>query len=148
MSKIYTIGFTKKSAQTFFELLAVNKIEVLLDVRLKNTSQLAGFSRYPDIEYFFENIIHGQYISDILFAPSDEILKNYKKNLIDWNEYVYEYEKLMLERNIKEHILRKYKEMLKKTVCLLCSEEKANHCHRSLVAAKFHEIFGMEVINL
>lgn len=148
MDKILTIGFTKKSAQFFFELLEHNKVDVLLDVRLKNTSQLAGFSRYPDIKYFLKTINKAQYISDTIFAPTDEILKNYKQKKINWEKYVVEYEKLMKKRRIEEYILEAYKRFDGKTICLLCSEEKADYCHRSLVAQKFKQVLGGEIVNL
>lgn len=78
MDNIYTIGFTKKSAEKFFGLLQKNGINILLDVRLNNTSQLAGFSKYPDIKYFLNQICNIQYISDTKFAPEEWILKDYK----------------------------------------------------------------------
>lgn len=148
MNSVYTIGFTKKSAQDFFELLEVNKIDVVLDVRLKNTSQLAGFSRYPDIEYFLKKIHEMDYISDTLFAPTEEILKNYKNKLINWDEYVCKYNKLMDERKIENHIAEEYGDLEGKRICLLCSEEKADHCHRRLVAERFMKIFEMKIVNL
>jgi len=148
MNNIYTIGFTKKSAQAFFGLLESNEIEVVLDVRLKNTSQLAGFSRYPDIKYFLEKIIGAEYISDTLFAPTEEILNRYKKKIISWNDYVYNYNRLMDDREIEEYILKKYQMAKEKKMCLLCSEEKADYCHRQLVADKFKILLNMEIINL
>ncbi|MEG0566355.1 MAG: DUF488 family protein, partial [Hungatella sp.] len=69
MDKIYTIGFTKKSAEKFFDLLIRNNISIVLDIRLNNTSQLAGFSKFPDIKFFLEKIGGIDYLSDIRFAP-------------------------------------------------------------------------------
>ena len=148
MNNIYTIGFTKKSAETFFELLINNRIEVLLDVRLNNTSQLAGFSKYPDIEYFLKNICNIKYISDTTFAPEEWILKDYKNKKMSWEEYVENFGELMEKRNIQEHILENYKELANKRICLLCSEEKSDFCHRSLVAEYFKSVFGLQIINL
>lgn len=85
MEQIYTIGFTKKHAEIFFGLLQKNKIEVLIDVRLNNTSQLAGFSKYPDIQFFLKEICDIQYISDTAFAPEDWILKDYKSKKLHGN---------------------------------------------------------------
>lgn len=148
MNNIYTIGFTKKSAETFFELLINNRIEVLLDVRLNNTSQLAGFSKYPDIEYFLKNICNIKYISDITLAPEEWILKDYKNKKMSWEEYVENFGELMEKRNIQEHILENYKELANKRICLLCSEEKSDFCHRSLVAEYFKSVFGSQIVNL
>jgi uncharacterized protein (DUF488 family) len=148
MQEIYTIGFTKKSAEIFFGLLIRNSIDIVLDVRLNNTSQLSGFSKYPDIKYFLNSIAGIQYLSDIKFSPSEEILKNYKANKIKWNEYVLCFNNLMKERDIEKYIYSNYKIVCDKKVCLLCSEEKPDNCHRSLVANEFNTVFGNTIIHL
>lgn len=140
MDDIYTIGFTKKSAEGFFELLQEKHIEIILDVRLNNTSQLAGFSKYPDIKYFLGKICNIQYISDIQLAPEEWILKDYKDKKITWDQYVIHFNELMEKRNITEHIKSCYDVLNGKRICLLCSEEKADHCHRLLIAQRFKEI--------
>ena len=93
MKKIYTIGFTKKSAENFFEILEKNNISKIVDIRLNNTSQLAGFTKYPDIEFFLKKISHIEYVHDSLFSPLNETLKKYKSKNITWNDYVLEFEK-------------------------------------------------------
>ena len=108
MECIYTIGFTKKSAKKFFGLLKENQIELLLDVRLNNTSQLAGFSKYPDIEFFLNEICQISYISDTHFAPEEWLLKEYKSKKIDWNQYVKFFDKIMDERDITNYIKHNY----------------------------------------
>jgi len=148
MKKIYTIGFTKKNAEIFFELLRANEIDILLDVRLKNTSQLAGFSRYPDVEYFMNKILGAEYIHDTVFAPTDDIMKDYKDKKIDWSEFISRYDCLADERKTEKHILKEYKDKSKKNICLICSEEKADNCHRLLVAERFKKLFKMEIVNL
>ena len=82
MNKLYTIGFTKKNAEKFFELIRKNDITLLVDVRLNNTSQLAAFSKYPDIEFFLKEICSCDYKHEILFAPEDSTLSRYKKKTI------------------------------------------------------------------
>lgn len=148
MNQIYTIGFTKKSAETFFDLLKKNNIEVLMDVRLNNTSQLAGFSKYPDIEYFLRNICSTNYIHDIMFSPEEWILKDYKNKIITWEQYVSFFQELMEKREIENYIKSKYEVLSNKRICLLCSEEKPDFCHRALVAEYFSKVFGMYVKNL
>jgi len=148
MKKIYTIGFTKKNAETFFELLRANEIDILLDVRLKNTSQLAGFSRYPDVEYFMNKILGAEYIHDTVFAPTDDIMKDYKDKKIDWSEFISRYDCLADERKTEKHILKEYEDKSKENICLICSEEKADNCHRLLVAERFKKLFKMEIVNL
>ncbi|MDR1832597.1 MAG: DUF488 domain-containing protein [Fusobacteriaceae bacterium] len=146
--KIYTIGFTKKSAENFFSVLEEQHIEALVDIRLNNTSQLAGFSRYPDLPYFLEKIIHVRYIQDPDFAPSKEMLRRFREGDINWDAYTLAYQKLLEERNIKDHIQEKYRDFLDKNICLLCSEDKADHCHRSLAAQEIKKQLGGEIINL
>lgn len=148
MEKLFTIGFTKKSAEYFFELLKCNQVDVVLDVRLNNTSQLAGFSKYPDIKYFLREICNIQYISDIEFAPEEWVLKDYKTKKITWEEYVFHFDKIMEQRGILERIRVKYSDFAEQRICLLCSEEKAANCHRSLVAQRFREVFDSNIINL
>lgn len=148
MECIYTIGFTKKSAKKFFGLLKENQIELLLDVRLNNTSQLAGFSKYPDIEFFLNEICQISYISDTHFAPEEWLLKEYKSKKIDWNQYVKFFDKIMDERDITNYIKHNYTAYQDNRICLLCSEEKAENCHRYLVAQKFVEVFNCKIINL
>lgn len=148
MSNIYTIGFTKKSAEKFFGLLEENNIDVILDVRLNNTSQLAGFSKFPDIRFFLNRISDIDYMSDIKFAPEDWILKDYKSGKMTWDDYVMNYQALMEKRNIEHYIKKKYSNMISRNVCLLCSEEQADNCHRLLVAKMFQKQFNCGIINL
>lgn len=144
MDKIFTIGFTKKSAKTFFELLEDNDIEVLLDIRLNNTSQLAAFTKYPDIKYFLKEICNIEYIHDIAFAPDENTLKKFKKKLINWEQYIIEFTQTMSKRNINKYIKAHY--IIEKRLCLLCSEATPNQCHRSLVANYFREILPVLTI--
>jgi uncharacterized protein (DUF488 family) len=129
---IYTIGFTKKTAQEFFELLKENNIKHLLDVRLNNVSQLAGFTKGNDLKYFLKEICECTYTHDIKLAPTKEILDSYKKKSITWNEYEQLFNKLLNERNKNNNILSKYDNFV--ATCLLCSEVTAENCHRRLVA--------------
>lgn len=148
MAKLYTIGFTKKSAQKFFELLKKNEINTIIDIRLNNTSQLSGFAKYPDIKFFLKNLNNIEYIHDLKFSPTESLLKNYKNNSFTWNDYIENFENIMNEREIEKHIVVEYKDCLEKIYCLLCSEDISEKCHRSLVAMRFNKIFGIEIVNL
>ncbi len=135
MTNIYTIGFTKKEAKTFFELLKSYGITLIVDVRLNNTSQLSGFSKFPDIEYFLEKCSLCHYKSDKFFSPEEKTLKDYKSGKIDWNGYVAQFYSTMKKRNIREYIKINYDYLIKsEKICFLCSEETPDNCHRRLIA--------------
>lgn len=129
---IFTIGFTKKTAKQFFELLNKNNVEILLDIRLNNKSQLAGFTKGDDLQYFLSELCHCEYRHCLEFAPTKEILDAYKKKQIAWNEYESQYAALMNKR-------AKYLEFSNRfanytNICLLCSEPTPEQCHRRLLA--------------
>lgn len=145
--QIYTIGFTKKTAQRFFELLKNNNVELMLDIRLNNTSQLAGFAKYPDIKYFLHVISDIEYVHDSTFSPSEATLKKYKKKEIEWQHYVEEFNQTMVKREIREYIQANY--AIEKRICLLCSESMADQCHRRLVSNEFKKVFSdLEIVHL
>lgn len=149
MGELYTIGFTQKSAKKFFNLLKNNLIDIVIDVRLNNTSQLAGFSKYPDIEYFLCDLLNIKYIHDAKLSPTENILKDYKKKKISWSEYTNRFNELMGQRNIELHIQEKYNDCQNIKYCLLCSENEPEQCHRSLVSDYFYKIYKqLKVINL
>lgn len=142
------MGFTKKTAEQFFTTIKENKIAVVIDVRLNNTSQLASFAKFPDIKYFLKNLSNCGYAHDLNFAPKETTLKEYKSKKIDWNGYVMQFEKTMNSRNIDAYILRKYSKHSGVNMLLLCSEVKHTECHRSLVSERFRNVLDVEVINL
>jgi uncharacterized protein (DUF488 family) len=127
--EIYSIGFTQKSASEFFETLKAHGIERLLDVRLNNTSQLAGFAKQADLAYFLRAICGAVYEHEPLLAPTQEMLDTYKKKKGDWDVYTEEYLNLIRSRGV-ESVLSK--ESFDKRTVLLCSEAAAEHCHRRL----------------
>ena len=145
---LYTIGFTKSTAEHFFERMKEAGVEVVLDVRLKNTSQLAGFARMPDIQYFLKNLVGAEYIHDPYLAPTDEILTAYKKKQIDWAEYEERFGKLMAQREIDSHLAGRYADAVQRKYCLLCSEDTPKNCHRRLIAGRMAELLKMEVVHL
>lgn len=126
---ISTIGFTKTTAEGFFERLLKSGVKRVVDVRLHNTSQLAGFAKSDDLAYFLKKIGGIEYAHQPLLAPTDAMLKAYKKEKGDWDAYEARFMALMAQRQI-ENRLRP--EMLEGT-CLLCSEATPHHCHRRLV---------------
>jgi uncharacterized protein (DUF488 family) len=133
--KLFTIGFTKKSAETFFTRLKNAGVKRLIDVRLNNVSQLAGFTKKDDLRYFAKAICNIDYVHLLQLAPTAEILDPYKKAKNgDWQLY----ERQFLELIRSRHIENTSREILDGG-CLLCSEEEPDHCHRRLVAEYLKE---------
>lgn len=166
--KIYTIGFTKKKAEDFFELLRKEGIEQLIDVRINNMSQLAGFTKRDDFIYFLEQILGTEYLHEPLLAPTEELLKDYRTKIKDcqtknstknkdkegrkkalearklckenvWKVYEKTFLKLMSERKIENTIPR---DMFAKRTMLLCSELGPENCHRRLVLEYLDKAWG------
>ncbi len=134
--KIFTIGFTKKSAETFFTKLKSSGVKRLVDVRLNNVSQLAGFTKKDDLRYFTKEICGIDYLHMPQLAPTADILDPYKKQKKgDWGLYERQFLDLMKARRIEESTPAE----LLDGGCLLCSEEKPHHCHRRLVAEYLKE---------
>ena len=130
MSTIYTIGFTKKSAEEFFNLLRDNGVSLLADIRLNNTGQLAGYTKWKDLAFFLSLVgIKYEYWRD--FAPTKGLRKEYQIDLV-FQKYAAAYKNLIAERcavsKLKQDIFCAEK------VCLLCSESTPEKCHRSLAA--------------
>ena len=128
--RLMTIGFTKKSARQFFETLRTARVKRVADVRLHNVSQLAGFAKRKDLEYFLETICGIDYVHVPDLAPTPEILDAFKKHGGTWQAYEDGFFDLMARRRIEKTIDRE----LLEDACLLCSEDKPDHCHRRLVA--------------
>jgi uncharacterized protein (DUF488 family) len=134
--KIFTIGFTKKSAETFFTRLKSAGVKRLIDVRLNNVSQLAGFTKKDDLRYFTKALCDIDYLHLPELAPTADILDPYKKQKNgDWPLYERRFLDLMRARRIEETVSRD----LLDSGCLLCSEEAPHHCHRRLVAEYLKE---------
>jgi len=129
MTEVCTIGFTQTSAQGFFERLKAAQVRSVIDVRLHNTSQLAGFAKADDLAFFLGQIGGMTYRHEPLLAPSDDILKAFKRDKGDWRVYETSFLALMAERRIEARL----KPELFGGACLLCSEATPHHCHRRLV---------------
>lgn len=133
--KLFTIGFTKKSAESFFNKLQHSGVRRIVDIRLNNVSQLAGFAKRDDLRYFLKTICNIDYVHLPDLAPTKAILDAYKKQKGDWELYERQFLALMRERRIEDII---HQELLDGG-CLLCSEEMPDNCHRRLVAEYLKE---------
>jgi len=135
---VFTIGFTKKSAETFFTRLKNAGVKRLVDVRLNNVSQLAGFTKKDDLRYFTKAICGIDYVHVPALAPTADILDAFKKHKGDWGVYEEQFLDLMRSRRVEETVSP---DMLEGG-CLLCSEETPHHCHRRLVAEYLKDKWG------
>jgi uncharacterized protein (DUF488 family) len=134
-SILYTIGFTQKTAEQFFNLLADAHITKLVDIRENRAGQLQGFARFPDIAFFLNRLVGAEYVYEPLFAPSPEIRDAYRSSH-DWNHYEIAFCQLMEERKAVEQAKPEdYQGM----IAFLCSEPTAERCHRRLVAEMLAE---------
>ena len=136
--KIFTIGFTKKSAEQFFDSLQTVGVKRVVDVRLNNVSQLSGFAKKNDLEYFLKQICGMEYTHLPSLAPTKDILDAYKKERGSWETYERDFIDLMIARKIENAIEQETLE----DACLLCSEDKPHYCHRRLVAEYLREYWG------
>jgi uncharacterized protein (DUF488 family) len=136
--KIFTIGFTKKSAREFFDKLRRPGLARLLDVRLNNVSQLAGFSKRDDLQFFCESILSIEYLHLPSLAPTAAMLDEYKKNRGNWADYQERFLGLLVERKIEDNVAREVID----GGCLLCSESTPESCHRRLVAEYLQRKWG------
>jgi uncharacterized protein (DUF488 family) len=126
---VHTIGFTKTTAQSFFDRLRKANVKTVIDVRLHNTSQLSGFAKSEDLKFFLREIGNIAYRHVPLLAPEDTMLSDYKKSGGSWLAYEQQFLALMSRRRIEE----KLSASDLAGSCLLCSEDKPHHCHRRLV---------------
>ncbi|MBI2857628.1 MAG: DUF488 domain-containing protein [Chloroflexi bacterium] len=146
IQKVYSIGFTQRRAEDFFGTLKNAEIRRLIDVRLNNVSQLAGFTKREDLPYFLEKICAIEYLHETLLAPTQELLDLYKKRHCSWIEYELLFVDLMRQRQIEAVLPR---ETFFTPTVLLCSEPDAEHCHRRLVLEYLQQNWGeLEIIHL
>lgn len=127
---LFTIGFTQKNAEQFFEILIKKGVKRVIDTRLNNVSQLAGFAKQKDLKYFLDRLGGIEYIHLLDLAPTKTILDDYKQKRISWSDYEQKFNTLITERKIEQNISPE----LLEDACLLCSEPTPHHCHRRLVA--------------
>lgn len=138
---IYTIGFTKKNASTFFGFIKQSDVKTLIDVRLNNVSQLAGFAKRDDLKFFLKELCGTDYVHLPELAPTKDILNAYKKGDMSWEAYEDKFLNLMGQRNIEKSI----KPALLDHGCLLCSEHEPHLCHRRLVVDYLNQYSDLDL---
>ncbi len=137
--EIYSIGFTQKTAECFFSRIKDAGIGLLLDVRLNNVSQLAGFAKRSDLAFFLRQICGADYLHEPLLAPTQEMLDAHHRKAVSWHEYEMQFLALMAERQVDRHLDRA---LFERPTVLLCSEPTAERCHRRLVIEYLREKWG------
>ena len=139
--KVFTIGFTKKNAETFFNFLKEYEVKTLIDVRLNNISQLSGFAKRDDLKFFLNELCGAEYVHSPELAPNKELLNAYKKGSMTWEKYEDKFLSLMAQRHIEKTI----KPELLNQGCLLCSEHEPHMCHRRLVVQYLNENSNLDL---
>lgn len=139
--KLFTIGFTKKNAETFFGFLEQAEVQTLLDVRLNNVSQLAGFAKKDDLSFFLDRLYGIDYVHCPQLAPTKDLLKAYRSDEICWEQYEGRFLELMGKRNIEAEFDKTQLDH----GCLLCSEHEPHLCHRRLVAEYFNDTLNISL---
>ena len=143
--KVFSIGFTKTSAERFFTRLALAGAVRVLDVRLHNSSQLAGFAKRDDLRYFSRTICGIDYVHRPELAPTQALLDGYKKSRGSWEAFERQFVELITQRRIEHTTPRK----LLDGACLLCSEDQPHNCHRRLIAEYLQRAWGdMQIVHL
>jgi uncharacterized protein (DUF488 family) len=144
--EVFTIGFTQRSAEEFFESLRRAGIRQVIDVRLNNTSQLAGFAKRGNIEYLLAQLCQATYRHEPVLSPTKDILDGFKKKQLPWDQYECRFLALLAERQVEMVVDRGWFDV---PTVLLCSELTAEHCHRRLVAEYLADKWGdMRIIHL
>jgi uncharacterized protein (DUF488 family) len=143
--RIFTIGFTKKTAEEFFSKLSESSAKRVVDIRLNNVSQLAGFSKRDDLRYFLGEICQMEYVHIPDLAPTQEILNEYRSSKDEWTRFEKEFLSLMSKRAVETVLPREIIDL----GCLLCSEATPDHCHRRLVAEYLARKWGgVEIVHI
>lgn len=143
--KLYTMGFTKKTAETFFTTLREAEVKTLIDIRIKNTSNMAGFTKKANLGFFLRQLCDCNYRHEPGLAPTATLLDDYRKKRITWDRYVEVFNGLIIERRMENLVTPAELDH----ACLLCTEPVADQCHRRLVAEYLREkIEGIEIVHL
>lgn len=143
--KIFTIGFTKSSAQSFFERIDKSGTRRIVDTRINTDSQLSAFAKQVDLKYFLGKLTHSGYEHASILAPTGDLLSSYRKKEISWRQYEASYLALLAARRVEERLSMQTLD----GACLLCSEATPEHCHRRLAAEYLSRAWGgVQIVHL
>ena len=141
---LFTIGFTRTSAQGFFDRLQGAGVRRVIDTRLNRVSQLSGFAKQDDLAFFLQRLASIDYAIEALLAPTADLFKAYRDREVGWDEYARRYLDLIRERRIETRVDAGALDR----ACLLCSEAKPDHCHRRLAAEYLADCGTVEIVHL
>jgi uncharacterized protein (DUF488 family) len=142
--KLYTVGFTKHTAEEFFEKLKSAGVERVIDIRINKTSQLAAFAKGSDLPYLLKATGGIGYLSHSELAPTKDLLKSYRTKDIAWEEFETQYMQQIEDTKAISGLNKSDFD----SACLLCSEETADKCHRRLLAEKLAQLWGVKIVHL
>lgn len=145
---LFTIGFTKTTAERFFARLRSAEVRSVLDARLNRGGQLSGFAKWPDLPYFLRHLAGCRYEAPVSLAPAADLLQSYRAKQLSWDEYAFAYRALLEERRPEREIARAALDR----ACLLCSEHAPDRCHRRIAAEYLRDAFApssaVEIVHL
>lgn len=142
---LYTIGFTKKTAREFFDRLAREKVSRIVDIRLNNVSQLAGFAKRDDLQYFLEALAGIEYVHEPLLAPTQDLFAQARAGAGEWAGFARAFRAFLRQRRVGSRL----RDVVIDRACLLCSEDQPDKCHRSLVADQSKRAWqGVGIVHL
>ena len=139
---LYTIGFSRRTAPGFFGALRQAGIKRCLDVRISNTSQLAGFTKRSDLPFFLEELCGAEYRHEPLLAPTLDLMRGYRQGS-GWPEYERAFLQLMIDRRVEDRLDRHLFDI---PTVLLCVEPTAQYCHRRLVVEYLRQRWGQMTV--
>ena len=136
---VFTIGYSKTTAPAFFSALRQAGIRRCVDVRLGNTSQLAGFTKRGDLPFFLRELCGAEYVAEPLLVPTRDMVDGYRKGGARWEEYEQRFLRLLAERRVEVELDPRLFEI---PTVLLCVEKTADHCHRRLIVEYLQRRWG------
>lgn len=140
--EVFTIGFTGRTAESFFSALTSRAVQTLIDVRVNNRGQLAGFTKSQDLRYFLRELGGIRYVHDLRLAPTEDLLRRYRQKEISWDEYECEFTALLRSRSVERDVEQRTFET---PTVLLCSEATTSKCHRRLVIDYLAAQWGVDI---
>jgi len=127
MQNIFALSAYETSAEQFFQKLKEEKADLVLDVRLKNSNQLCGFTKAKDLAYLIPAVTGAAYVHDLRFAPSAALLESYLKHQIGWEMYRASYLSEMKRHRAMDAFRVSYDSY--QSICILGTSTRKRRSH-------------------